>query len=97
MEHNQGEHDLTEFQHNCERRLHQCLEQLGIKFKNREIRWIGEPAIWAEFADLHVWIYIDEAEIGGEGVEWHYEKYDYGTPDHLIEAFVDKVAFLLRT
>jgi G:T-mismatch repair DNA endonuclease (very short patch repair protein) len=96
MEQNPDNYGLTHFQKKCEQRLRSCLEGLGIEFQRREIRWIGEPAIRAEIQSFNIWIYVDEAEIGGTGVEWHYEKYDYDTPDQLIEAFVSRVTRLIQ-
>lgn len=95
MEQYPGEEHLSKFQRECELRLRQRLEEFGVELKQREV-WLSEPAIRAEFGDLHVWIYVDEAEIGGDGLDCRFEKYDYDTPSQLIEAFVDKVASLLR-
>ena len=86
----------TEFQIQCEQRLNESFCRLGIQPESREVRWIGEPAIWVKVRDLHVWIYLDGAEIGGDGVDWRFEKYDYENVGQLIDALVSKLESLLH-
>jgi hypothetical protein len=87
---------LTDFQKNCERELRKQLGSLRVELKNREVHGAEDPAIRAEMDNLFIWIYADGAEIGGEGLNWRYERYDYDTLDQLCQAFVSKVSSLLH-
>lgn len=96
VESDNSEHSLTGFQQMCEATLRQNLEPLGLKLENREVRWIGEPAIRGEVDRINIWIYVNEAEIGGGDVDCRFERYDYDTPSELINAFVTKVISLVQ-
>lgn len=87
---------ITDFQQVCEQALRDRLHAAGYELRNREIRWIGEPAIYADIEHVHIWIYVDEAEVVGTREYWIFEKYDYRSPSNLIDAFVERVLSIIQ-
>lgn len=90
---------LTEFQTICEHNLEELLATHGRKLERREvIQGETQTYVTAQIGgtELHVWIYEDEAQFEGEGLDCRYEAPDYDSPGDLIEAFVTGVSAYLQ-
>ena len=90
---------LTEFQEICEHDLEERLATHGRKLEKREVvQGESQTYLTAHIGgtELHVWIYEDEAQFEGEGLDCRYETPDFDSPGDLIEAFVGGVSAALQ-
>ncbi len=90
---------LTEFQEVCEHNLEELLATHGRKLESREVvHGETETYLTAQIGGtkLHVWIYEDEAQFGGEGLDCRYETPDFDSSSDLIEAFVGGISAALQ-
>ena len=85
-----GPGSLTPFQCACEAALLEILRRQGYDRASRSVEWIGEPALRYIAGDVEVWIFLDGAEITASD-NWRFEKYDYRSPELLINAYADKL------
>ena len=90
---------LTEFQEVCEHTLEELLATRGRKLDRREVvHGETETFLTAQIGGtkLHVWIYEDEAQFEGEGLDCRYETPDFDSSSDLIEAFVGGISAALQ-
>jgi hypothetical protein len=88
-----GEQHLTEFQQQCEAQLTAMLHSRNRKLAGRRIEGVHEAYIVARISGtaLTVFIYGNEAQIQGPGVDVRLEWQDYDGPDDLRHAFLERV------
>jgi hypothetical protein len=89
---------LSEFQTACERKLQEILLSFGRRLENREIKGEKESYIEAKIENtgIYIWIYEDEAQFRGDGLERRYEAPDYSASGDLIADFVGELAAVLE-
>lgn len=81
---------LTEFQNRCEVALKEALIAEGKAPFDQKIEGDNEPYIAGIVGDVHVYIYLDEAELVGKK-SYSFERADYTNDEELISAFVKAV------
>ena len=90
--------ELSSFQTRCEEALKVALAQFGARLVDRQVSGVGESYVRARIdgTDLEVYIYADEAQVQGEGVDERFETPDFKTGDLLCEAFILKATELAK-
>jgi len=89
---NEGnERPINGFQLECRKRAAELLAQLGAQLEEERKNGKRETYITARVSgtDLVLWIYDDETEISGPGVDDRFESPDYDTSEELISAFTE--------
>ena len=82
--------ELTRFQVQTESRLRAALARIRVRLENRLVEGERETFVRADVAGspLRVFIYEDEAQLQGPGVDVRFEAADYDSSDQLAEAFI---------
>jgi hypothetical protein len=90
--------ELTPFQAKCEAALAASLARVGARLVDRQLSGSRETYIRARIAGtgMEVYIYSDEAQVQGLGVDERFESPDFDTGDLLCEAFVRKAVELAK-
>jgi len=89
---------LTKFQKRCEKNLASALSSVGKRIQKRSLGGYNEVYIHAYItdSDIEIWIYEDEAMIGGQGIDIRFEGPDFDSTDELMYNFINKVVSLCK-
>jgi len=80
---------LSHFQVQCESAIAAALATSGRSLTNRVVHAGSEPYVSASISasSLRVWIYVDQANLDGPGIDNRFEEWDAISPAALIDDF----------
>jgi hypothetical protein len=89
---------LNAFQKRAARLLDEALVSVGSQLENRRVEGRGEHFIRAGLkgTSVEVFIYEDEAQLLGAGVDQRFEAVDYPTAEALSRAFIQRAVAIRR-
>lgn len=90
---------LSDFQRRTATALSEALAAVGSQLENRRVEGRDERFIRARLreAEVEVFIYEDEAQLLGPGVDQRFEAPDYPTGDALSRAFIERAVAITRS